>query len=316
MKRFSVSKVLTGAFCLFLIAFFVLFPKEAAAASVDSCIKWATKIFPSLFTFAITGGILSQICGTKNLPFLKSPLNALGISSEGSGCYLMSFVCASPVSVKTVCEAYTEGVVSKDEAQILLVLCSTVSPLFLYSSLGVTFFGSKAIGASLAAINYISAFLSSALFKVFYPQGNRRDLTRHENKRDITLINIVCASVTKALGAGLNAGAFVVFFGILTEALFRFDILKKNNPVSAVVCMLVELSCGAELGAKFSPKFNSVVLPALFGSVGLGGASFLMQNISYITATDLSVKKFVEGKVINMFISAALGCACYLLGLF
>ncbi len=308
MKHFSVSKILTEAFCLFLTAFFVLFPKEAASASVASCVKWATEIFPSLFVFAATGEILSQICNTQSLPFLNLPLKALGISHEASGCYFMSFVCASPVSIRTVSEAYSNGVISKDDAQALLVLCSSISPLFLYSSLGVAFFGSKAVGAALAAANYISVFLSCVLLKAFSPKDNVQYDSGCESRQSFNVINIISSSVTKALTSALNAGAFVVFFGILTEALFCFGILNHNSPVSAMLCMLVELSCGAELGGKYLPQLNLVLIPALFGAVGLGGASFLMQNISYITTTDLSVRKFVEGKIINMLISAVLGC--------
>ena len=308
MKSFNLSYKLTCLFCLFILAYFVLMPNQAVEATINSILLWAYKVLPNIFAFGIISSVAVNMNLLSNIGCINTVLNSLKIASEGASPYAVSLICASPLSVKCVCDMYSDGRIKKEDAQHLLVLCSTLSPLFLYSSIGILMYQSTPYALSMVITNYAGVYLSAYLYSMLYnkyPHKKTSGLT--SNTYQPTFFSSFTNAVTNSSVTAINIGGFLVFFGVMIYAFSDFGIIQKNSLSGGIATMLTEITAGANILKDFLANNEFLIMSISYATIGFGGCCFLTQNISFITKTNLSVKRFVLFKFFNAIINIILG---------
>lgn len=308
MKPFYLSAKLTYSFCIFILAYFILNPSEAASATVNAVLLWANNVLPNVFIFGIASGIALKTGILSDLKFAQKILAGLNIETTGVSSYMLSIVCASPLSIKNVCELYKENALSKEDAQHLLVLCSTLSPLFLYSSIGMLMYQNYIYAISLLAVNYVGSYISAYVYRIIYKTNSLSPKeVVYQNQNFISFIPAFTSSVTTATDTAITVGGFVVFFGVIISAFTDFFIFPDGSIFAGICKILLEITSGANALKGYLSEYEILIMSISYATVGFGGMCFLMQNLSFITKTNLSVKRFVWFKLLNALINICLG---------
>lgn len=313
MKSFNISQILSYIFCLFLLMYFVLFPEKASSATIDSILLWANKVLPNVFIFGFISKVVINMNESNGIKPIKKILYSLNISDNAANIYLISLVCASPLSVKCVCEMYEENKISSDDAQHLITLCSAISPLFLYSTMGILMYQKRIYAISLLIVNYIGSYITSYIYKLIYKTTYTPPKPLPITKSEIPFFDFFTNAITNSASTAINIGAFVVFFSVVIRAFSDFNIVNENSISFGILSVFTEITSGAVVLKNYLPKNELLVMAVSYASVGFGGLCFLMQNLSFITKTNLSVKRFVLFKIINAVINAVLGCILLLI---
>lgn len=313
MKSFNIPKILSYTFCLFLLMYFVMLPEKASCATIESILLWANKVLPNVFIFGFISKIVINMSESKSIKPIKKILKSLTISDNASNAYLISLVCASPLSIKCVCEMYEENKISSDDAQHLITLCSAVSPLFLYSTMGILMYQKRIYAISLLIVNYIGSYITSYIYKLIYKKNYNPSTPLPITQSEISFFNLFTSAITNSASTAINIGAFVVFFSVVIKSLSDFNIFNENSLLFGILSIFTEITSGAAVLKNHLQKNELLVMAVSYASVGFGGICFLMQNLSFITKTNLSVKRFVLFKLINSVVNAVLGCIILLI---
>ncbi len=87
---------------LILLAFLLLAPVQAAAASSEGLLLWFHTLLPMLLPFFILSRLLIALDGVSGITRFLAPLarNFFGLSPNGSFCLLTGFLCGYPVGAK------------------------------------------------------------------------------------------------------------------------------------------------------------------------------------------------------------------------
>ena len=114
-------------------------------------------------------------------------------------------------------------------------------------------------------------------------------------------------------------GGFVVIFSVVISILNNSKILEVisyilypilkllNIPLSfanPIISGIVELTNGVSLVASTATKNISINIVLCAFLLGFGGISVLLQVLSIISKTDLSIKKYIIGKLLQGIIAA------------
>ena len=308
MKSFNLSLKLVYLFCVFILAYFVLKPSEAATATLESISLWAHKVLPNIFSFGIISNIAVNMNLLSDIGFINIVLKSLKISKGANAPYALSLICASPLSVKCVCDSYSDGLINQEDAQHLLILCSTLSPLFVYSSIGILMYGKFIYALSMLLTNYIGVYLSAYFYNLVIPKNNlfiNQQIS--EKKSSAGFFATFTKAITDSSITAINIGGFIVFFGVVVNALSDFGLITNTSLFGGIITLFTEITSGANILKNYLTSHESVVISLSYATLGFGGCCFLKQNISFITKTNLYVKRFVLFKVFNAIIDIFIG---------
>ena len=139
----------TALFFLLIITSFMLAFNKNFTFAVNNGLKlWASCVLPALFPYFFITAILSSLSLTGKLSKKLSPLTKKLFRCGGVSGYLffISLISGYPTGAKGVADAYSNGLLTKTEAERSSAFCSTSSPAFMISSVGNLTFNSPRFG--------------------------------------------------------------------------------------------------------------------------------------------------------------------------
>lgn len=295
MKRKSVRADL----CLVLSGVLIWLLADAGRvrlAAAEALALCARTVIPALFPFmAVSGLLVSLGFGEWVSPHLAGFMGPLfRLPGSAGSALLLGLVGGYPVGTRTAAELYRENLLTREEAQRLLVFCNNSNPVFLVSVLGTGVFGSVRTGVYLWLIHILSALLTGLLFRGSGP--SRRSPVQAFPCRAVSLPSAFVASVQSALSGILSVCAFVVLFYVAL-----LPLRSVGGRWGAALVGTVELFSLSPL----LPPDGFGFLLAAFCS-GWGGLSVLCQTASVLDGTDLSLTPCLLGKAVQGALSALL----------
>lgn len=114
---------------------------------------------------------------------------------------------------------------------------------------------------------------------------------------------IIGKAITKSIGTILNIGGFIVIFSVIISIL-ETGLKMPDNTLSAILSGLLELTNGISKLSAFGTSFLNIVLASFL--LGFGGISVLLQVYSVIAESNLSIKPYLYGKILQAFFSAVI----------
>lgn len=323
---FSIKKnILPICFCLFTIGL-VIFSKSNLAASKEGLSLWANHVVPSLLPFFMATELLSHTDIIDTLGRVLNPIMRPIFHVPGCGVYalIMGIISGYPVGAKIVTQFRENHLCTKAEAERLLAFTNNSGPLFIIGTVGISLFGNHLIGLLLFVTHILSCFTVGFLFR-FWKRGekssnNHFSTTSSYSVSFSNLGEVLSQSIFSAVKSVIMIGGFVVLFSVILSILSDTHFLALGSrlflPIlnafgisdesfsTALFSGIIELTNGVQQMSMISCKTISINIILSSFLLGFGGISVLLQVYSITSKTDISIKAYFIGKLLQGIFAA------------
>lgn len=324
---FFKRNLLSLIFILFIV-FLILFSNSNLYAVKSGLSLWVNNVIPSLLPFFIATELLS----TTNiiyklgelLNFLMRPL----FNVPGIGCYafLMGIISGYPIGAKIVSSFKDNNLCTDVEAERLIAFTNNSGPLFIIGAVGISLFGNTLIGF-LLFITHILACISVAFIFRFWKCKNdsciNKTMSNCFQKSKANFYNlgeILSESIFKSIKTIFLIGGFIVLFSVILSILEKSGVLKSLSKLiyptfnilgindirfcTGFLSGLIEITNGLKLICLIPSKQISINLILASFILGFGGISILLQVLSITSKSNISIKPYFIGKLLQGLLAA------------
>ncbi|MGM9554067.1 MAG: sporulation protein [Faecousia sp.] len=287
------------------IAALLCFSSEAAEAVREGLRICGTSVIPALFPFFVLTNYFLGIRSAQQPSRMADRLVSACFGLRGS-CMtplLLSFLGGYPVGVSCTVRLYQDGVLSKGEAERLLLFCNNSGPAFFFGVIGGTVLHSVKAGALLYLAHILAALCCGALLRVTEKERftiRRVNAAQIEQRGFLDAISASCASL-------LQISGLIVFFSVvlaLFEASGLLRLMQRVLPflpaqtLSAMLCGFFELSGGV---VRLSACAHAEELAAFL--MGWGGICVHLQAMSFWKPAHLQPRGYFASKLLHGLLS-------------
>ncbi|HJC46927.1 MAG TPA: nucleoside recognition protein [Candidatus Lachnoclostridium pullistercoris] len=165
-----------------VLLLFLWKPAVSLAGAKDGLNLWACVVLPTLLPFMLCSGAVAASGGISLLtapvrPFLR---RIFGFSPAGCYVLLTGLLCGYPMGAKTCADFLSRGMISRQEASVLLAVSNHPSPMFL---MGYVMAGMEAVcppALFLAAV-YLPVFPAAFLARKLYEKDGTEKKKKEES---------------------------------------------------------------------------------------------------------------------------------------
>lgn len=314
-------------FLLFTISI-LIFANSNLSAVKSGINLWATSVVPSLFPFFVATELLMHtniIYHIGNLlnRFMKPLFNVRG---EGAFAFIMGIISGYPIGAKIATNFRKDNICTKEECERLLSFTNNSGPLFIIGSVGILLYRNTMIGVLLFLTHLLASLSVGIIFRFWKTNSSDNDNSSllnsysRENK-SASLSNlgeILSESIISSIKSILVIGGFVVIFSsiisilnssgisyiveiILTPLFNLLDI--SSSFIEPLFTGFFEITNGISAISDIACKKLSINILITAFLLGFGGISVLLQVLSITSKSDLSIKPYIWGKVLQGIIA-------------
>lgn len=295
-KLFTVLPFIFMLCILFTLPFLSKQVSSAVNSGISICFsELIPSLFPFLFLSSLTASFASPFMVRFFSPFL-CPL--LGITPLAVSAVITGFLGGFPSGCAESARLYSEGKISKEEAERLPLFCNNAGLMFTLGTIGTGHFSSFEAGLLL----YFFHLFSSVICAV---------LTRNSKKS--------YSFTPKDIPPPVPSSRFpLLFTNALKKAIFSMALISGNFIVFRVITSLLLHLFGNSLALTFLSGLLEVtggILAMPETTEGLILSAFLlsfngfcvhMQSMAFFAPLKLSLKKCIIGKIFSAFLTAFL----------
>ncbi len=321
------DNMLSIIFVLFAIGL-IVFSRENLEASKAGLHLWVSSVVPALLPFFIACELLS--C-TNIIDYLGVKLNKImrpifNVPGEGAFPLIMGIISGYPVGAKIVTNFRKNGICTKEEGERLLTFTNNSGPLFIIGTVGISLFGNTTIGLLLFVTHLLSCLTVGFIFRFW--KYKEKSYTNYKSIKGSvkkippklnSLGSILQNSIMSSINTIIMIGGFVMLFSVIISILnntgaFKFLSLILSPMLSflhlpssfatGILSGIVELTNGVSIVSKIPMKMISINIVVCAFLLGFGGISILLQVLSITSTSDISIKPYIIGKLLQGTISA------------
>lgn len=307
---------------ILLVAFticLVLFSKQNISAAKSGLLLWANSVVPTLLPFFIATELLTHTdivnsIGKLFSPFMRPIFNVPG---EGGFALLMGIISGYPVGAKIATQFRQQGICTQAEAERLLAFTNNSGPLFIIGTVGVTMFGDTSTGLLLLITHILACLSVGVLFRFWkynsnsigkLPTSSLMCSTKNANGK------ILANSILNSINTIMMIGGFVVLFSVIISILNSTKVLNilshvfypifsffgiENTLCEPFLSGLLELTNGIKNISLIHCKTISTNIVLCAFLLGFSGISIVLQVYSIISNSDISIKPYLIGKLLQ-----------------
>ena len=324
---FKIKQLILPFLLVIFTGCLIMFSNSNLSAAKNGLVLWANSIVPSLFPFFVATELLSHTNFTYYLGkilnrFMKPIFNVRG---EGSFAFIMGIISGYPIGARIAANFRENNICSKEECERLLSFTNNSGPLFILGSVGISMFGNSTIGFLLLITHLLASLTVGIIFRFWKYNAkyvsikNSSYINSKDNISFSNLGSIIGTSISNSINIILLIGGFVVLFSVIISILqtsqlldFLSNFIKPifnllNIPTefgNGIISGILELTNGLNIICNIPSKKLSINIIIASFLLGLGGFSILLQVWSTIAKTDLSIKPYILGKLLQACISA------------
>jgi len=294
MRRHTVRILLILVSLLFLL--FLINPDRVQRSAYESVLFCTSVLIPSLFPGFVLSDLLIKLTGqgrsVKNSLFTR----LFGLPSVLWRAMLIGLLAGFPAAADCSCRLVQNGAVTREEGSRCLAFTNNPGIVFVVCAVGTGLFGSFWIGLYLWTIQTLSGIITGILLA---PQPHTPDIKRMPVHTGIQLKALFPGAVTTSVSAVLNVCGFVIFFRVL------IDLAAKGIPrqmTQILFAGLLEMTSGISCLKEFN-LLSGILASAM---LGWSGFSVHFQILNTVSASDLSLRYYFPGKVLQTILSAIL----------
>ena len=304
-------------FLLFTICL-IIFSKSNIQAVKNSLNIWVNNVIPSLFPFFIATELLNhtnipRIIGNMFNKIMRPLFNVPGI---GAYALFMGIISGYPVGAKIVTNFRNQNLCTKEEAERLITFTNNSGPLFILGTVGITLFYDSSIGLLLLFTHILSCITVGIIFKFWKSKTKEKRNTDviNTNVTFNSLGEVLSKSILSAINSIIVIGGFIVLFGIILSILqktYIFNMLKiallpifnllniKTEFIIPILTGILELTNGVVSVSSIACKNLTINVIISAFLLGFGGISIMLQVLSIISKSDISIKPYILGKLLH-----------------
>ena len=316
------KNIITIMFLLFTICL-IIFSKSNIQAVKNSLNIWFNNVIPPLFPFFIATELLNhtnipKVFGNMFNKIMRPIFNVPGI---GAYALIMGIISGYPVGAKIVTNFRNQNLCTKEEAERLITFTNNSGPLFVLGTVGISLFFDYSIGL-LLLFTHILACISVGIIFRFWKSKEKEKRNTNIINNNITfnsLGEILSKSIISAINSVILIGGFIVLFGIVLSILQKTYILNflkipfiqifnllniKTEFITPILTGILELTNGVTTVSSITSQnlATNVIISAFL--LGFGGISIMLQVLSIISKSDISIKPYILGKLLQGVFSA------------
>ena len=316
------KNIITIMFLLFTICL-IIFSKSNIQAVKNSLNIWVNNVIPSLFPFFIATELLNhtnipKVFGNMFNKIMRPIFNVPGI---GAYALIMGIISGYPVGAKIVTNFRNQNLCTKEEAERLITFTNNSGPLFILGTVGISLFFDYSIGL-LLLFTHILACISVGIIFRFWKSKEKEKRNTYITNNNITfnsLGEILSKSIISAINSVVLIGGFIILFGIVLSILQKTYILNffkiafipifnllniKTEFITPILTGILELTNGVTTISTIPNKTlaTNIIISAFL--LGFGGISIMLQVLSIISKSDISIKPYILGKLLQGIFSA------------
>lgn len=325
-SKFYVIKLRRNFFPLLFIGFtfcLLIFSKNNLPAVKSGLSLWANSVIPSLFPFFVATELLMH---TNIISLLGKVLNRymkpiFNIRGEGAFAFIMGIISGYPIGAKIASNFRINNICSKEECERLLSFTNNSGPLFIIGTVGILMYRNTTIGILLFITHILACITVGIIFRFWKSKKssfNSINLFTEKNKnKKVNLSNlgeILTESITNSTSTILLIGGFIVLFASIISILNSSGILKVISSlfipafnfldidpsfISPIISGMLEITNGINIISNIPCKKISLNIIFTAFLLGFGGISILLQVLSITSKTDLSIKPYIYGKLLQ-----------------
>ncbi len=318
-RNFLPLLFLSFTFCL------LLFSSSNLPAIKSGLALWANSVVPSLFPFFVATELLMHtnvvtLLGNIFNGFMKPLFNIRG---EGAFAFIMGIISGYPVGAKIATNFRENNICSKEECERLLSFTNNSGPLFVIGTVGILMFRNTVIGILLFCTHLLACITVGILFRFWKKEketflSSSKNVSLYNSKKNYAsfsnLGEILAESITSSISTVLLIGGFVVIFSSIISILKSSGILNNltilispifrlfnidSSFVQGVLAGILEITNGINTISIIASRKLSINIILVAFLLGFGGISVLLQVWSIVSKTDLSIKPYVYGKILQ-----------------
>lgn len=310
-------------FLLFTIC--LIFFSKSNIASVKNSLKiWVNNVIPSLLPFFMATELLNntdipKIIGNLFHKIMRPLFNVPGI---GAYALFMGIISGYPVGAKIVTDFRNNNLCTKEEAERLITFTNNSGPLFILGTVGITLFYDTSIGLLLFFTHLLSSISVGIIFRFWkINKGINESRNSYTTDKIISfqsLGDILSKSIMSSIHSVVLIGGFIVLFGLILSVLEKtylfhlvnlffvpsFKILGINTEfIIPILTGLLELTNGVVAVSSVINRNLAVNIIICAFLLGFGGVSIMLQVLSIISKSDISIKPYIIGKLLQGFLA-------------
>lgn len=328
IKIIKIKKYIFPITIVIFLILLVSFSESSFKSAHTGFMLWANNVLPALLPFFICIELIKATNFMEALGKLLQPIMKPLFNVPGCGAFaiVMGISSGYPVGAKIVSDLRENNCCTKTEGERLLSFTNTSGPLFIIGSVGVGMFGDSKIGLLLLLTHFIASILVGILFR-FYKTKDEEKIENNyisKNKKAFKfsmLGELMSNAIQNSISTLLLICGYMIFFSVLINILNSINIslyfskiiecilniLNFPKEISiSIINGLLEVTGGISELSSFQNIDYIKLLPCIAFVLGFGGFSVCMQVNSILANTDLSIKPYIFGKLLQGIISSIL----------
>ena len=286
---------------------------------------WANSVVPSLFPFFVATELLMHTNVITSLGyffnnFMKPLFNIRG---EGSFALIMGIISGYPMGAKIATNFRENNICSKEECERLLSFTNNSGPLFVIGTVGIVMFRNTVIGILLFCTHLLACLTVGIIFRFWkkeketFNNYSKNVSSSYYKKNYASFSNlgeILAQSITSSISTILLIGGFVVIFSSIISILKASGILNSltvlisplfqmfnidSSFVQGILTGFLEITNGINTISSIISRKLSINIILVAFLLGFGGISVLLQVWSIVSKTDLSIRPYIYGKLLQ-----------------
>ncbi len=240
------------------------------------------------------------------------------VPGEGAFPFIMGIITGYPVGAKIVSNLKSNGILSDIESERLIAFTNNSGPLFILGTVGISLFRDSSIGILLLVTHLLSSITVGIIFrwwKFKTPQEQQKKTYFKKTKTSLSINSAIMQSINTLLLIGGFVVLFSVIISILVNSKIMYvlcNILKPlcnllNIPTKytfSVLSGLIEVTNGISNISLVTTKALSTNIIICAFLLGFGGISVVMQVYAIISKSNISIKPYLIGKLLQGIIAS------------
>ena len=235
----------------------------------------------------------------------------------------MGIISGYPVGAKIISTFRNNNLCTKEEGERLITFTNNSGPLFILGTVGISMFCDTCIGILLLITHLLSCFTVAFIFKFWKSKRNIETIKFIDNYYNTISIKdlgkIISNSIISSIKSVVIIGGFVVFFSVILSILNKIYIFTlflhilmpfitflkiDTNFIIPFFSGIIELTSGVSLISNVPSSCLGINVVFSAFLLGFGGISILLQVWSIISDTDISIKPYIIGKLLQGILSS------------
>jgi len=306
MKKKIFDAVIILAFLVLL--FEILTNKNLVSETISYSLNlWVTSVLPSLFPFFIISDVLISYNITNYIPniFKKTFTKLFRINDAQLTIFFLSCVSGFPSNARNTRNLYDKGIITKEEASHILMFTHFSNPLFILSTVAVSFLNQESYGIFILISHYLGNFILGLFVRNYSSVSDHYYMTNLEKSQSFSqvFLHAIRSSVDTLL---MILGTLTCFLLVSSLMINRLEVGIYS---SSILRGILEITMGLKsLSLLPLTDIYKVVIATMF--ISFGGFSVHLQVISQLVDTDIPYQPFFVARVFHALFS---GGICYLL---